>query len=187
MSRTEALRALLGPAALGIALGGVGGWLWWTWWGPPPDGKVYDTQAGPTWYPNPFDPGVTRDFTGTATYVVVGLGMALLLGVVGGWVCRRRAVAGLLAVTLASVAAAAVMTIVGLVQSPADPQDRADDVEIGAELPGHLEVSGWTPYLVWPVGSLLGYVVVMLALPAGPLSGAERRPEHRSAVPAHRD
>ena len=187
MSRTDALRASVVPVVLGVALGGLGGWLWWTWWGPPADGKVYDTQAGPTWYPTPFDPGVTQDFSGTATYVVVGLGMALLLGVVGGWVCRRQAVHGLLAVAVASAAAAAVMGVIGMAQSPADPQERADDVEIGTVLPGHLEVSGWTPYLVWPVGSLLGYLVVMLALPPAPVTGAERRAEHRSAAPAHRD
>ena len=61
MSRTDALRASVVPVVLGVALGGLGGWLWWTWWGPPADGKVYDTQAGPTWYPTPFDPGGTQD------------------------------------------------------------------------------------------------------------------------------
>ncbi|WP_162260296.1 hypothetical protein [Nocardioides sp. Root190] len=195
------LRAVLVPLALGLALGAVGGWLWWTWWGPPPVGKVYETQAGPTWYPDPFDPGVTRDFTGTATFVVLGFGLALVLGLLGGWIARHRAVPGLAAVLLASVAAAALMTLIGLSQSPPDPQARADDVEIGTTLPGHLEVANGrvdlptfveelfndddgvleipTPYLTWPVGALLGHMILMLSV-----TSEWRRPEQPSAVPA---
>lgn len=182
MNPTQVTRAIAVPLVLGLALGALGGWLWWTWWGPAPDGKVYDTPAGPTWYPNPFDPGVARDFSGTATYVVIGFALALLLGLVSGWLARDRAVAGLLAIGLASVAAAAVMSVVGLAQSPSDPQERVDDVEIGAELPGHLEVSGLTPYLAWPVGALLGYLVVMVSV-----TSEYRRPEHLSAAPAPQD
>ncbi len=186
MSRAHPARAVLAPVLVGLVLGALGGWLWWTWWGPPPLGKVYDTPAGPTWYPTPFDPGVTRDFSGTATSVVVGLGLALLLGAIGGWLSRGRAVVGLAAVVVASLAAAAVMALIGVAKSPEDPQSRVDEVKIGAELPGDLEVSGWTPYLIWPVGALLGHMVVMLSLPttSGGVIGAGRRPEHRSDVPA---
>lgn len=187
MSARQALRTMVVPVVLGVALGAAGGWLWWAWWGPAPDGKVYDTSAGPTWYPDPFDPGITRDFSGTADFVVIAFGLALLLGVVGGWLARDRALAGLAAVTLASVVAGALMTVVGLVQSPSDPQDRVDDVKIGTELPGHLEVSGWTPYLTWPVGSLLGYLVVMLALNSRTPSDEQQRPEPTSAEPALQD
>lgn len=178
--------ALAVPVVLGAGLGLLGGWCWWSWWGPAPDGKIYDTAAGPTWYPNPFDPGVTRDFSGTATYVVVGFGLALLLGAFGAWWSRHRAVAGLVAVLLGSVAAGALMTIVGLSQSPPDPQEKADSVKIGTELPGHLELAHariglpeavaeavhdddeavhlTTPYLVWPVGAMVGYFVVMVSI-----------------------
>lgn len=204
MNPTQVTRAIAVPLVLGLALGALGGWLWWTWWGPAPDGKVYDTPAGPTWYPNPFDPGVARDFSGTATYVVIGFALALLLGLVSGWLARDRAVAGLLAIGLASVGAAAVMSVVGLAQSPSDPQERVDDVEIGAELPGHLELRSAeidlpeslaelvrdddgivhvaTPYLAWPVGALLGYLVVMVSV-----TSEYRRPEHLSAAPAPQD
>ena len=179
MTRRGALGAALGvPLALGLVLGAVGGWLWWTWWGPPPVGKIYDTTAGPTWYPMPLDPGIARDFDGTAMYVVVGAGCGLLLGVVGGWFARHRPLEGLAAVLLASVAAAALMTVIGVGQSPADPQDRADEVEIGTKLPGHLHVAGWSPYLVWPATTLLGYTVLMLSL-----TSAEGRPEHRPSEP----
>lgn len=172
---------------LGLALGALGGWLWWTWWGPAPRGRVFGTDAGPTWYPDPFDPGITRDFSGTATYVVVGFGLAALLGVVTGWVTRHRALTGLVAIGVASVAAAVVMTVVGVAQSPPDPQDKVDDVEVGTVLPGHLEVGGWTPYLAWPVGGLLGYLVVMLSLSPASVSDGSRRPGQPSAERALQD
>ena len=162
------------PLALAGALGALGGWLWWRWWAPAPQGKVYDTPDGPTWFPTPFDPGIAQDFGGTATYVVLGLVLGLVLGVVAAMVARNRAVVGLVAVGLASILAAVVMLLVGVSQSPPDPQQQADKVDIGAELPGHLHVTTSkigpvelpTPYLVWPVGGLLGYLAVMLSLNA---------------------
>lgn len=209
MRLTEVLRVVVLPVVLGAALGAAGGWLWWTWWGPAPDGKVYDTPAGPTWYPDPFDPGITRDFSGTADFVVVAFLLALLLGVVGGWFARDRAVPGLVAVGAGTIVAAALMTFVGTAQSPDDPQARADEVRIGTELPGHLALAQaevdlpdtladlvrdddgvvhvTTPWLVWPVGSLLGYLVVMLALNSRPAGGEGERPAQRSAEPALQD
>ncbi|HVK28718.1 MAG TPA: hypothetical protein VM575_10255 [Nocardioides sp.] len=187
MSPKEVLRAIGAPVVLGVVLGAAGGWLWWTWWGPAPDGKVYDTAAGPHWYPDPFDPGITRDFSGTADFVVIAFGLALLLGVVGGWFARDRPLVGLAAAGVGSVVAAALMTVIGLVQSPSDPQAKVDQVKIGTELPGHLEVSGWTPYLAWPVGCLLGYLVVMLALNSRTPSGEWQRPGQPSAEPALQD
>lgn len=179
----DLLRPVLAPVALGAALAALGGWLWWEWWAPPPTGKVYETSVGPTWYPDPFDPGITRDFNATATFVVVGFGLALVLGLASGWLARNRAVPGLAAVGVASLVGAAVMTLVGLAQSPPDPQDRAGEVAIGTVLPGNLEIGGWTPYLAWPVGALLGYLVVMLALKPTSLSGGSPRPAPLSSAP----
>lgn len=177
---------LIVPVVLGAALGGVGGWWWLSWWGPAPTGQIYDTPAGPTWYPNPFDPGITADFDGTATYVVIGLVLALLLGVGAGLWARNRAIAGLVGVALASVVAAGLMAWIGESQSPPDPQSKATSVEVGTKLPGHLSVASHdidlpdnladlvndddgvlpvaTPWLVWPSGALLGYLIIMLSL-----------------------
>lgn len=186
MSPAAAARVAAVPVAvgavLGAVLGAVGGFVWWTWWGPAPAGKIYDTTRGPKWYPDPFDPGITRDFSGTATYVVVGFVIALLLGLAAGWVCRHTALVGLGAVAVASIVGAAVMVVVGVAQSPANPQDQASAATIGKAFPGHLEVVGFTPYLAWPVGALLGYLVVMLSITA-----ESRRPEQPSAAPALQD
>lgn len=180
--------ALVAIPVVGAVLGAVGGWWWWHWWSPAPTGRIYDTQAGRTWYPDPFDPGVARDFSGTAEYVVIGLALGALLGIVGGWLTRRRPVAGLAAVVLGAAVAAGVATAVGLAQSPPDPQLRADDVKVGTRLPGHLElasatidlpaigdVSVTTPWLMWPVAGAGGFLLVMLAIGA-----TERRPAEPS-------
>lgn len=184
MKPEAVLRAVVAPVLLAVALGAAGGWLWWTWWGPAPKGQIYDTTAGPTWYPNPFDPGITRDFSGTAEYVVIGFGLALLVGVVGGLLARNEALLGLGAALVGSIAGAALMTAIGLWQSPSDPQDQAAKVKIDTVLPGNLEVTGWTPYLAWPVGCLLGYLVVMLALNQASARVGSSRPEQPSAAPA---
>lgn len=182
------IKVIAVPLALAGALGALGGWLWWQWWAPAPKGRVFETPDGPVWFPTPFDPGIARDFGGTATYAVLALLLGLLLGLVGAVVARHRAVLGLVTVGLASILAAVVMVMVGVSQSPPDPQERADQVDIGTKLPGHLHVTAseiglwdWvadlvgdddrrlelpTPYLVWPVGALLGYLVVMLSINA---------------------
>ncbi len=170
MRRSELTVAAAAPVVLGVVLGAVGGWLWWTWWGPAPLGRIYDTSAGPHWYPDPFDPGVTRDFSGTAEFVVIAFGLALALGVVSAFVARNGALAGLGALVVGTIAAAALMTAIGLAQSPPDPQAKAEHVKAGTKLPsekmpGHLEIVGWTPYLAWPVGGLLGFLVVMVSFP----------------------
>lgn len=157
---------LVVPVLLGAGFGMAGGWLWWRWWGPPPDGKIYELRdGGLQWYPDPFDPGLTRDFSGTATYVVIAIGLALLLGVLAGIVCRRVAVAGLVVLLVGTAVAAAAMAVYGTSFSPADPMTLIKSHKVGDSLPGHLHVAGWTPYLIWPVGGLIGYFVVMLCLP----------------------
>ena len=165
--KTVAWGRALVPLLLGPVLGALAGWLWWSWWGPPPDGKVFESGGEKVWYPVPFDPGVTRDFGGTATYVLLALVLSVALGVVAAWLLRRTPLVAL-GVALASAALAGVaMTVVGVQLSPPDPSTLLAEREVGDELPGHLHVSGWTPYLVWPGGALLGLVVLLLGLGVG--------------------
>ena len=179
MSRRDLAGALVVPPVLGALLGLAGGWLWWTWWGPAPRGRIYDTSAGPHWYPDPFDPGITSDFSGTAIYVVVGFGLALLLGIVAAWLARRVAVPGLVALLVGAGVATVLMYLVGQSFSPPDPASLIASRKVGTVLPGHLHVSGWTPYLAWPVGALLGYLVVLLSL-----TSESPRPAPTSTAPA---
>ncbi|WGX94642.1 hypothetical protein [Nocardioides sp. L-11A] len=181
-------RAVAVPVVLGALLGAAGGWLWWTWWGPATPGKIYDTPAGKAWYPEPFDPGIARDFSGTATYVVIAFALAVLLGLVGGWIARHSPVAGVLAVLVGAGLAALAMALLGESFSPPDPASLVASHQAGDVLPGHLHVAGWTPYLAWPVGAMLAYLVLMVSLPAGaapgPANDRSERPAPPSAAPA---
>ncbi|TNM45149.1 hypothetical protein FHP29_04905 [Nocardioides albidus] len=185
--RRDLVVPLAVPVVLGPLLGALGGWLWWTWWGPAPMGRIYDTEAGKAWYPDPFDPGITRDFSATATYVVVGFGLAVLLGLVCGWLARERAVPGLLAVLVGAGLGLAVMAVLGEFLGPTDPASLLAAHEVGDRLPGHLDVTGWTPYLAWPVGALLAYLVLMLSFSPTPATDRAERSEQTeqpSAAPA---
>jgi hypothetical protein len=152
--------------AVAAGLGLLGGWLWWRWWAPATPGRVFDTTQGPMWLPDPWGPGQEHIFSGTAQFFVVGLGLGLLLGVLAGVAAGRRAVAGLVALVVSSVVAALVMRWFGLGFSPPDPATLVDAHAVGDELPGHLALTGWTPYLAWPIGAVFGYFCVMLAASA---------------------
>ncbi|TYL46192.1 hypothetical protein FXB39_14860 [Nocardioides sp. BGMRC 2183] len=148
--------------AIAAGLGGLGAWAWWSWWSPGFDGTVYETTRGPMWLPEPFDPGIADAFTGTAQYAILGVGLGLLLGLVGALLLRGRPVAGVLVVLAGSGLAAAVMALLGTMPSPPDPATLATAETVGESYPAHLEVTGWTPYLVWPVGAMFGYGTFMV-------------------------
>jgi hypothetical protein len=163
----------LGPAALVLgllALTGViaalGGWLWWTWWAPAPHGQIAQRIGSSTfdWFATPFDPGQAHVASSTFEYVVTGFGLALLVGLVAGVVGRDRAYLALGTGVVASALGAFVMRAVGMAFSPPDPQQWADKAHFGHHYLGSLTIGGWTPYLVWPVGLLLGFLVVMLMI-----------------------
>lgn len=155
--------AVLAVAVLvmGCAVGAGGGWLWYRWWGPPGEGEVYDTDRGPLWL-DPADQAMTSAFDATAQFVLVGAALGIVLGVVAALLGRTRPLVGLAAVCVASVLASFVAARVGFQLSPPDPQTLADEVEIGTRLPAGLVLSGWTPYLSWPIGALTGFLAVML-------------------------
>ncbi|WP_141013787.1 hypothetical protein [Nocardioides sambongensis] len=159
--RRWALAAVLTMLA-SAALGALGGWAWWSWWSPGFDGTVYETTEGALWLPEPFDPGFADAFTGTAQYALLGAGFGLVLGLVGALLLRRRPVTGLVVVLAGSAVAAAVMAVAGTAPSPPDPQTLASADTVGRSFPAHLEVTSWTPYLVWPVGAMFGYGTFMV-------------------------
>lgn len=151
-----------GLVVLGALLGAAGGWAWYSWWEPGRTGRVFDTGDGLRWLPFPWDPGQAQVFAGTAEYAVVGLVGGLLLGTVAAVLGRRRALAALAGLLLATAVAAAVAYLVGTTLSPEDPQSLARQAGEGAELPAAIEVDGWTPYLCWALGGLVAWLVATL-------------------------
>lgn len=131
----------------------VCGWLWHAVW-EPPVGVVVEGR----WYPSEND--LRAVFDGTGWYCVVGGAAGLLLGALAGWFARAAPVLTLVAVVLSSALAAWLMYVVGTHANPPDPRTLAAGAEDGSRLPGRLSLEGGrSPYLVWPLASLVGLMV----------------------------
>lgn len=155
--------------AAGAALGALGGWLWYQWWGPPNNGAIYDTVDGPTWYDLSSDEGLTHQFDGPAQYAVIGIGLGVVLGILAAVFGRRQAMAALGALVVGGALAAYLSWAVGTAMSPPDPQQYATEanvcpVEPCKEYPAAIEISGWTPFLCWPIGALAGFCTAIVVM-----------------------
>jgi hypothetical protein len=141
------------------ALGALAGVVWEVVWTPP--GQViehhqvfYDSYAS-----------LRRVFTGTGLFVIVaavagaglGLGVALL--------SRGRELLALCLVIVGSAIASALMWRVGTLLGPSDPASLATHATGRATASGPLSVAGKSPFLVWPMASLLALALVYFASP----------------------
>jgi DivIVA domain-containing protein len=149
------LLTLLAYAVLGAVAGAVWEWVW-----TPPDQVVRDNQVFYTSYES-----LRRVFTGTGLYVVVGAAAAALTSLVVCLFARGRELLTLATVLVGSCAAAALMRLVGGLLGPDDPLTATP--RSGTQVvPGQLTVHGFTPYLVWPMVTLLVLAVVFFAWPS---------------------
>jgi len=160
---------VLVPGAVLVAAGGfgaLGGWLWYQWWGPPNTGQIYGTASwGPRWL-DLTDQGLAHQFDGPAQYAVIALGLGTLLGILGAVLGRRQAIAAVIAVTVGSALAAYLSWAIGTALSPPDPQKSALAANVCTEepckeYPAAIEVSGWTPFLCWPIAALASFCVAI--------------------------
>ena len=151
-------------AGAGIALGALGGCIWWLWWGPGAKGQIFETTEGPTWYPNPWDPGQAQVFAATGEFALVGLGVGLLVGALAAVLARREAFAGFVGLLVGTGLGSAVAYLVGTLLSPPDPQSLVDTEPIGTTLPAAIDVDGWTAYVCWPLGGLLGFMIGIVVI-----------------------
>jgi len=168
-----ALLVLLAYAVLGVIAGAV----WEVVWTPP--GQViakhqvfFDSYAS-----------LRRVFTGTGWYVIVGgIGSALLALVVAIF-ARGRELLTLVLVIVGSAIAAVLMLKVGTLMGPADPASIAHHTTGRATVSGQLTVEGKSvlgvksPYLIWPMASLLVLTLVFFAWPTSHLP-LDRRDAH---------
>ncbi|RHW25165.1 hypothetical protein D0Z08_20955 [Nocardioides immobilis] len=151
------------------ALGALGGWLWYRWWGPPNTGAIVDLGYGPTWYDLSSDAGLTHQFDGPAQYAVIGLGLGIVLGVLAAVLGRRQALAAMAALVVGGALAAYLSWAVGTAMSPPDPERYATEANLCTkgpceEYPAAIEVSGWTPFLCWPIGALGGFCAAIAVM-----------------------
>jgi hypothetical protein len=147
------------------AVGLGAGWAWHELW-QPSDGVVFSHQ----WYLG--GEGLRRDFAGTGLYVLVGAVVGLVLGGVFAMVGGVRPVLTLGACLVGSVLAAWLMLKVGERLGPADPQDLAKSAEDGTHLASALRVTGPSPLLALPFGTLAALALVFTVFP-------EKTPELR--------
>jgi len=171
------LAGQLGLVLAAFALAGaVAGFVWERVW-TPATGVVLDHE----WRPDGAL-ALQQQFSGTGWYVVVGTAAGLLLGLVATLLVDRVPLLTLVAVLAGSALAAWLMLRVGVALGPEDPRDLAASASDGTRLPARLEVSGWSPFIAFPVGALIGLVIILIGL--GPRPGAPhvREPARDDAV-----
>jgi ABC-type nitrate/sulfonate/bicarbonate transport system permease component len=154
--------ALQGTVILALFAGvaALGGKVWWELWSPAPSGIVYQKQ----WIPQPYAEGERADFAGTGWYVVVAVVAGLLLGVIAGLLLDRNELVTLAAVAAGSALAAWLMLRVGVSFSAPDPEALAKTAKEGSELPGRLDLSGNSPLLAFPIGSMAGLAIALFGI-----------------------
>ena len=155
-------------------LGAVAGAVWELVWTPPTQ-VITQHQVYADSYAS-----LRGVFTGTALYVVVGAVTSALAALAVTMIVRGRELLVLLLVLLGSALAAAIMHRVGMSLGPPDPATIAAHTAGRATVQGKLDVQGRSPYVMWPVASLVVLALVYFALP-GRAAPARR---HRDVTPA---
>jgi hypothetical protein len=153
-----------------MALAGVVGGAVWAWWADPPrtsDAPSVDIELL-----------LGRQFAVDGSYAITGVLLGLAVGCVLAWALRRTGWLLVVGVGVGGGLAALVSYALGLWWGP-EPSDGA---ERGALLSGGMAVHVPGVFLSWPIGALLGLlVVVWLADRAGDAAAGPALPEPRPA------
>jgi len=138
------------------AAGALGALLWHWWWSPAPTGFVFEKEPY-------FGPDL--EFRSTGTYVVVSAGLGFLLGLLLTYLLDRDEVVTLVALVVGGVLAAGVMALVGHLLGPESAAEVARAAADGDSVKADLRVQPGAAYLIFPVASLVGSLVVLLTFP----------------------
>ncbi|HET6563264.1 MAG TPA: hypothetical protein VFG72_15425 [Marmoricola sp.] len=106
---------------------------------------------------------LSHQFDQDAWYSLLGGGTALVLGVLLTLWRRTREIATLVVVVLGALLAAWVSSVIGTAVGPEPAEVVLADAEVGTTAPEHVEVTADSAYLAWPLGAVLGSVVVLWA------------------------
>lgn len=143
------------------AAGLLAGWLWEKIW-TPNRGVAFQGK----WYGGTRANGYTDytalkgDFDAVAVFALVGLATALVLGVASALLARRAALVTLAAVVVGSILGCFVAYRFGMHLGPSDPAVLAKTAPDRTLLPDHLVLHGKSPFLVWPLGALVGLMTI---------------------------
>ena len=105
-------------------------------------------------------------FAADAWYSVVAGLAGLLSGAVLAWRRDRDPLLTSLVILLGAGAAGGVMSWVGHQLWPSNPSAALAAAKVGAHVPDELVLSSHTAYLMWPIGALLGALIVLFGRPA---------------------
>lgn len=153
----RALRQVLLVLVAFAVVGAIAGMVWeWVW--TPPSGVALGHEFLLD------EAGLRGDFSGAALYVLVASLAGLLLGVLVAVLSDRHELLTLAAVAAGSVLAAWLMLQVGTALGPPDPQPLAAAAEDYTPFVGDLQITGWSPYVAFPGGALVGLIVIFIGL-----------------------
>ncbi|GAB2879155.1 hypothetical protein [Nocardioides pacificus] len=148
--------AVGGIVALYALVAAAAGWLWERWW-TPPEGLVFEGTWGLRGVELP------REFDGTGRYVLLAVVAGLVIGMVLALALAHHELAVLVGVLVGSCLAAYLMATVGQALGPDNPATLAREAPDLTMLPGELRLTGKSPWLAFPLGSLTGVLVVWTA------------------------
>lgn len=143
-----------------VLLGVVAGVLWWLLVDP----AVFTVAEGGGVGMGEVELG--KRFNADGWYSVIAAVLGLLAGAALTWWRSRDLLVTTLATLAGSAAAAGVMAGVGRLLGPPDPETLLGSVDVGTRLAMPLEVTSTVCYLVWPIATLVGALVVLWSPPA---------------------
>jgi len=150
-----------------VLIGVVCGALWWLVVDPAMFTKVGDRGSM-----GELDLG--KKFNGDGWYAVIGV----LAGLVSGVLLTGRRSRDLLLTTclvvVGSAIAAALMALTGFALGPGNTDVALESAAAGERVPIQLMVTATAAYLVWPVATLIGALVVLWSPPKEPASETGR-------------
>lgn len=157
--RSTAVDDLVAVLGTYVALGVVGALLWWA---------LCDTASFTVTDSGELAMGeveLAERFNADAWYAVIAAVLGLVSGTVIAWWRSRDPLRTSLLLLVGSGVAAGVMSVLGGWLGPDDPQQLAATAEAGARLAAPLSVDAAAVYLVWPVMTLIGALVVLWSPP----------------------
>jgi hypothetical protein len=150
-----------------VVVGAAAGWLWYKLWTP-----AEGTVVGHIWFAD--GDALRGAFSGTGLYVLVAAAAGFGVGLVCAFLGGRRPVLTLVAALAGSVLAAWLMLKIGQDLGPADPQELARTARDQSRLPSALRVSGLSPRLAFPGGTLAALALVFLVFPGNSREASSR-------------
>jgi hypothetical protein len=120
---------------------------------------------------------LSQRFNADGWYSVIALGVGFLSGLALTWWRSRNLLLSTLLLLPGAGVAAVAMARVGGALGPEEPDVAVMVLEQGESVPVELTVLAWASYLMWPIGVLLGAVMVLWSSTRVP--GEDRVPEDR--------